>query len=394
MKMMEVHVMGGKQAYRRSTSYIFGESYGRGSDLQYYGPILSRLTEEYTELRVVVPRRSPQRSVSGVRFDPLLAFWRLPLPSKGSAALSYGRRYFNLPTLGTFFRMLRRPIKAGISIEFTGVAALGVIATRLRGGRSYILIESDPAYRGVSPGVLGVLYKRMVIAFAHKVVANGPAAARYARTVLGVGEAKTLLLMYLTSAPGTGRAGSADGSGPIKLLFANSLTERKGIAQVLEAFIALPDDLRRKSRLTIVGDGPLQDELHQRVRGLDGIDIRWAGRLNHDELEEYYADSDVVLAPSMGDYRSLAAIEGVASGRPTVVSCLDGAHEELVGNGAYVVDPTQPGEIERALSLILGDEDLRRRLGREASVASERYSYGSIIANWRVMLDGSDAITE
>jgi glycosyltransferase involved in cell wall biosynthesis len=145
---------------------------------------------------------------------------------------------------------------------------------------------------------------------------------------------------------------------PPEVLYAGRLSAEKGLLELVEAARGLP--------LVVAGDGPLRD----RVPGALGM-------LPHDELERLYARAAVVACPSRREGFGVACAEGMAHARPVVASAVGGLLDLVVdGETGLLVPPRDPAALRAALERLLGDRDLRRRLGAAARERiRERFSW-------------------
>ncbi len=102
-------------------------------------------------------------------------------------------------------------------------------------------------------------------------------------------------------------------------LFVGRLVAKKGVADLLLAWSQLPESLRRHG-LTIVGDGPLRNDLESLARRLD-LDVTFTGALSPDDVVDRMEAARVLCAPSK------TAPSGDVEGLPTVL--LEAAAHEL-----------------------------------------------------------------
>ena len=108
-------------------------------------------------------------------------------------------------------------------------------------------------------------------------------------------------------------------------VYAGRLSEEKGIGGLLEAIALVP-----KAELSIVGDGPLRNELQRQVEKLDiGSRVSFKGHVDGDTLKEIIRTARAVIVPSVWyEIFGLAATEGWALGKAVIASRI-GALEEL-----------------------------------------------------------------
>ncbi|MFI9214048.1 glycosyltransferase [Streptomyces sp. NPDC053253] len=139
------------------------------------------------------------------------------------------------------------------------------------------------------------------------------------------------------------------------------LCRQKGQDVLLAAWPAVLAEVPT-ARLVLVGDGPDG----ARLRAAAGPSVRFTGAV--DDTVPWYRAADVVVLPSRWEGMALAPLEAMASGRPVVVSDVDGARESLppAHEPLCLVPPEDPAALAAALGRLLGRPELRHRLGREA----------------------------
>ncbi len=153
-----------------------------------------------------------------------------------------------------------------------------------------------------------------------------------------------------------------------------NLTPVKNHAVLLRAWRAVlgahPD-----ARLTLLGDGPLREDLMRRARE-DGIEgsVEFAG-LKAD-VRPFLWRSAVFVLPSTREGLPLSMLEAMAAGLPCVASRVGGIPAALGdGEAGILVAPDSPEEMARALVSLLADPVRREKLGRcGRNRVAERYS--------------------
>jgi glycosyltransferase involved in cell wall biosynthesis len=148
---------------------------------------------------------------------------------------------------------------------------------------------------------------------------------------------------------------------PPEVLYAGRLSPEKGVLELVEAAAGL--------NLVVAGDGPLRS----RVPGAHGF-------VPHDELQRLYARAAVVACPSRREGFGVACLEAMAHGRPVVATPVGGLRDLVVDGETGLVVPAQdPAALRAALERLLGDPELRRRLGGAGRRrAGERFSWGAV----------------
>ena len=142
------------------------------------------------------------------------------------------------------------------------------------------------------------------------------------------------------------------------VLFVGSLIERKGVRTLVDAVAQLPASDR--PGLVIVGTGPLEASLRERVRaaGLEG-GTRFLGQVRAADLPGLYRLARVFAYPSVGEGFGIPILEALTSGTPTVTST-GSCFAEAGGDAALYAAPGNAAELSATLARALGDEVLRR----------------------------------
>lgn len=163
-------------------------------------------------------------------------------------------------------------------------------------------------------------------------------------------------------------------NGPLRLLFVGRLVEKKGLQVLLEALRSLEEDLP----LTVVGDGPLLEEMQRQAQGMD---VAFVGQLGRAELAKAYAEADVVVVPSVtaasGDKDGLpvAMLEAMGSGCMVVASDLPGLNEAVVAGVSGVLVPSgDSAAIAHCLQELDADRAAVARFGAAAARRAESFS--------------------
>jgi glycosyltransferase involved in cell wall biosynthesis len=145
---------------------------------------------------------------------------------------------------------------------------------------------------------------------------------------------------------------------PPHLLYVGRIAEEKGIRELVAATNGLPR--------VVVGDGPLRALVPDA-----------AGFVPPSELGTYYERAAFVVCPSRREGYGVVAREALAYGRPVVASAVGGLLDAVEDEVNGLLVPAGDAEALRAaLERLLGDADLRRRLGDAGrAVARERWSW-------------------
>jgi glycosyltransferase involved in cell wall biosynthesis len=157
---------------------------------------------------------------------------------------------------------------------------------------------------------------------------------------------------------------------PPEVLFAGRLSAEKGVLELVEAADGL--------NLVVAGDGPLRSRIP---------DAR--GFVPAAELDRLYGRAAVVVCPSRRDGFNLVCAEAMAHGRPVVASAVGGLLDLVIdGETGIRVPPREPAALRAAIDRLLGDDDLRHRLGAAARDHVAR------LCDWERIVDATIAVYE
>ncbi len=145
------------------------------------------------------------------------------------------------------------------------------------------------------------------------------------------------------------------------LLFVGRLVKEKD----LDDLVAVDKILRAdgyKYKLVVVGDGPMRQELQDKVP-----DINLPGYLLGRELSEMYASSDIFVFPSTTETFGNVVQEAFASGTPVIAVKAGGPGDlVLTGHNGLLAEPNNPEDFADKCKLLLRNDRFRKYLGNYA----------------------------
>jgi glycosyltransferase involved in cell wall biosynthesis len=158
---------------------------------------------------------------------------------------------------------------------------------------------------------------------------------------------------------------SASGDGVFEILCVGRLVPAKGQHLLVEAFGILKQS-GRSARLRIVGDGIDRASLESLAAQLGiGSSVVFEGAVNQDRIRSLYERADCFCLPSFAEGIPVVLMEAMAMEIPCVTTRITGI-PELIRSGVegLLVAPSDVDGLVQALSSLLDDPDLGRRLGR------------------------------
>ncbi len=169
-----------------------------------------------------------------------------------------------------------------------------------------------------------------------------------------------------------------------RLLSVNRLVPNKRVGLLLRAVAHLPEPLRDRVRVRVVGDGPEAGPLRRLAREL-GLSsrVRFAGALDRPGVRRAYAGADALVVTSRVETFGLVLTEAMACGLPAV-STRCGGPEDIVtaATGLLVPVDDQPA-LTAALAALARDSNPRFDPETIRSVAVDRYGPASFVQQTR-----------
>jgi glycosyltransferase involved in cell wall biosynthesis len=165
-------------------------------------------------------------------------------------------------------------------------------------------------------------------------------------------------------------------TGPLRVLFAGQLTQRKGIGYLLDA-MRLVDP----ARVTLMLAGPAAGH----GAGLAAYDgqFRHLGSVHPADMPRLYASADVLVLPSLVEGSALVVLEAMASGIPAIVTPNAGADALRDGVDGFVVPIRDPEAIAARLEMLSADDGLRLRLGTAARERALSFTWDAFAEEFR-----------
>jgi colanic acid/amylovoran biosynthesis glycosyltransferase len=157
--------------------------------------------------------------------------------------------------------------------------------------------------------------------------------------------------------------------GPVRVMMIGRLVEKKGFAYGIEAFARAAS---QGARLTIIGEGPLDEALRARAQELGiGDRVVFTGPLTHAQVLERMRDHDILLAPSViaanGDRDSglIVLREAAACGLVPIATRVGGLADSVDdGRSGYLTEMRDVGQMAERLDRLLRDAALREGMSR------------------------------
>jgi glycosyltransferase involved in cell wall biosynthesis len=165
----------------------------------------------------------------------------------------------------------------------------------------------------------------------------------------------------------------------------------KGLVPLLEALAKLRVE-RPEAHLVVIGKQKTKSKIPAVLDRLGLQDaVTFVSGVPQERIVELYAEAQVAVVPSLYEGFSLPAIEAMSCGVP-LVATTGGALPEVVGDAALKVPTNDPSALAHAIDQMLGDAELRARIGEAGrNRVLDRFTWKrsaeGMVDNWYQLLD-------
>lgn len=157
------------------------------------------------------------------------------------------------------------------------------------------------------------------------------------------------------------------------ILCVATLCPRKNQKRLIQAFAALPDDLRARSSLVLAGGRGWHDEeivrLAQQTAG-----VEWIGYVDDARYRELLRTCQIAALPSLYEGFGMQVLEALACAVPVLTSDR-GSLREVAGSAAHIVDPESVSSISEGLRQLLTDAELRDQLAQAGPRRAAQFTW-------------------
>lgn len=169
----------------------------------------------------------------------------------------------------------------------------------------------------------------------------------------------------------------------IQMLFIGQLIERKGLVQIIDALQQLDDS---SWELKIVGSGPDEDKLKQRVKGA-GLEkqIHFEGYKQKEEVIHYLIGADCLIFPSLLEVWGLVVNEALATNTFVLASKYAGATKDIIidKQNGLIIDPLDQDDLLQAFQWVMDNQEYVKsewKLGLGLWRKLHPYSYAKAVS--------------
>ncbi len=294
------------------------------------------------------------------------------------------------PTLAAFAAecsMMLPFVDAVVSNWLLPMGAVGAALSALSGRPHLVIAHSGPPVPAAIPPIS--LLVRKIVSQSASVACVSESVMRDVKRVVGQSGGRFEVIELGVPIRPFVEVLPAEGA-PLRLLFVGRIVSIKGLDVLIRAMRGLTG-----CRLVVVGDGPARRSM-EALAGLLGVDVKFQGAVDRDEVRGYMGAADLLVVPSrrgiFGRQEGMPRVIGEAwsSGLPVVASRSGGMGEAVLRTGAGVL--FEPGDV-RSLAAVLRqlvrDQSAVRRMRERALAAASGLAWQNTGARWAAWIEST-----
>ncbi len=146
-------------------------------------------------------------------------------------------------------------------------------------------------------------------------------------------------------------------------LFVGTLEPRKNLLRLVHSFLLFKQQTHAEHELILAGPkGWIGDDFMHFILSPQLADkVRWLDYVKEEELTGLYTGAEAFLFPSIKEGFGMPLLEAMGCGTPVICSNT-AAIPEVVGEAAWMVDPSNVGEWAKAMERVTTDQAFRSLL--------------------------------
>jgi glycosyltransferase involved in cell wall biosynthesis len=265
-------------------------------------------------------------------------------------------------------------------MDITNIITLAAV------GKAFPVIVServDPRY--VELGAMRNFLRRQLYPYAAAVVLQTDTVATWAGQFVSHKKIKIIQNPLLQSGDTSSSVGNVS-LAEKTVLAIGRLTEQKGFDLLINAFSSVCLD---GWQLLIVGEGDDRPQLEKLIKsqGMEGR-ITLVGRVSN--VQQYLEKASIFVLSSRFEGFPNVLLEAMSGGLPVISFDCPSGPGDIINDGedGLLVPSGDVGSLATAMSRLMADEQMRRRLGKKAEFVRERFAIDHIMGQWERVLEG------
>ncbi len=158
----------------------------------------------------------------------------------------------------------------------------------------------------------------------------------------------------------------------VKYIYVGRIVDAKGINELLLTWKKF--EKNKNVVLYLIGDGPQEEKYEIKSKDLGLTNVYFIGKVDYDNLPNYYQSADIFVIPTLEDNWSLVVPEAMASGLPILSSVYNGCYPEYVTKeNGWVFDPLDSSDFVKKLETSYNCDNLLE-FGKASKTIIKQYT--------------------
>ena len=171
-----------------------------------------------------------------------------------------------------------------------------------------------------------------------------------------------------------------------KVVACGRLDKQKNYPMMIDAFAEVVKEYPEWT-LEIYGEGPLEEDIKNRIQNLNCSNIHLMGQ--NDNIPRVLSDAGIFLLTSNVEGMPNALMEAMAAGVPCIsTDCPCGGPKQLISDkeNGFLIPVNGKDELCKVLIDLMNNKDKRIRISQKASLSASSYKEDAIIEKWEQLL--------
>lgn len=152
-----------------------------------------------------------------------------------------------------------------------------------------------------------------------------------------------------------------------KIVFTGRLDKPKDPELLLRAFAELPENIKEKTQINLIGEGPKKDKLKKLAQEKNIEEkVEFWGELSRMKVIEILKKSDIFVLTSNYEGFPITILEAMSCGLPVIASDVGGVKEAVDESCGIIIKRGDKKALKEALEQLLTNPELIQKLGENA----------------------------
>ena len=163
----------------------------------------------------------------------------------------------------------------------------------------------------------------------------------------------------------------------LRLIWIGRMIEVKGLEYLISA-MRIVGDRYPTVNLNLIGEGPLQNEVKQRISELSlNHNITFIGTVKNERIPKYLGESDIFVLPSLSEGLPAVILEAMAAGKPIIASDVGGISEAVEdGVNGFLLEPRNSDQLAEKILYLIEHPEIRKKMGEKSKkIVKDKFTW-------------------